>query len=169
MRRQTADMSGRVGRVLISLRQLPGRISAFLRWLMAADALPAAVVKSGERTSPKKRFIAGLLAGEELAGDTGAEDHPTRRPGFLRRVFSQEQLPDLCDTCGTIERPPTRVRGLLAWILSSEECPRREPLPRRATRLVQSVLASEACPTVEAPTSKSGVGFVHWLFAREDL
>lgn len=162
-------MPGRVGRVLTSLRRLPGRISAFLRWLVAADVLPAAVVKSGKRVSSKRRFITGLFAGEDLAGDTGDEDHHARRPGFLRLVFSQEQLPDLCDTCGRVERPPTRPRGLLARILSSEECPRREPTPRRATRFVQSVLASEVCPTVEAPRSKSRVGFVHWLFAREDL
>jgi hypothetical protein len=166
MRRQTAGMWRRVSRVLTSLRQLPGRISAFLRWLMAADALPGGAVKSGERTSSERRFTAWLLAGEKLARETGAENQHARRPGFLRRVFSQEPLPDLC---GTIARPLARRRGFLTWILSSEECPRRESIPRRATRFVEFVFASEVCPTVEAPTSKSCVGFVQWLFTREDL
>ena len=171
------------GRVAASVRRLPGRVAAFLRWLLSAEALPAAAERDPAETSSAPRFSTWLVAREELAQSPRGAAQPVRRSGFVQWIISRELFPDLeaeprstserrsALGPGSVEDPPLpKPRGgipkrprprrtFVSWLLSVEECPHSESTPTgRGEGFVRQVLASENCPSVEKRVQKQQRG-----------
>jgi len=170
------------GHVAASAR-LPGRVAAFVRWLVSTEELPVATDQEPAETSSAPRFSTWLVAREELAQSPGGAAQPVRRPGFVQRILSRELLTDLQAEPrttsertpalgpGSVEDPPlpkprgriprqTRPRRtFVSWLLSVEECPHSESTPTgRGEGFVRQVLASENCPSVEKRVQKQQRG-----------
>jgi hypothetical protein len=139
------------------------RVAGFLRWLLASEQLPdappriqrgrgftARLLKPDALPAPgddrphrpgDRGFLRVVLAGEELARREAPAGGAAPRGGFLGRVLAPQALPR-----GTAVRGDASRRGIVKWLLSSQELPRVERAPRRR-----------------------GTGFVRWLFSRDDL
>lgn len=181
------------GRVAASAR-LPGRVAAFVRWLVSTEELPVATDQEPAETSSAPRFSTWLVAGEELAQSLGGVAQPVRRPGFVQRILSRELLPDLQAEPrttsertpalgpGSVEDPPlpkprggipkqTRPRRtFVSWLLSVEECPHSKSTPTgRGEGFVRMVVVSELCPTTGGQARQRRSGFLRWLLTPEEL
>ncbi len=148
------------------MREIPGRIVVFFRWLLSSEQLPTSpdefrstgpcgrsfvrwlaatdpLVKEPLREARDQHVLSWVLASEDiptLSGETSATG--ARSPSLWHGIFSRQSLPEEAgEECGMTSRT-----GFLRWVLSSDVCPQTRP----------------------SPSEKNG-GFLSWLLSREKL
>ena len=150
--------------------------TAFVRWLLSGEHLPAPPADTLGASSRRGGFTAWFFAGDELA-EASCGPPAARRRRELPIANCQSPIEDQprCAGVGDLQsafgnwhlaihqkRAP-RV-GFLRWLLSPDVCQRFEEPPRRQSEgFWRWVLSSETCPCVEEPPRPRPKGFWHWV------
>ena len=174
------------------------RITAFLRWVLSSEQLPAAPDENQGVSLGAQRCAPWLLGAEELVGGHTAKPHETQQQRFLSQLLSPERLPAMPDEprgtarrskhfwswiSGTeelaqqevtrqevTESQPAEQARFLRRLFSGEVCP-RDPVRviERRRGFLKWVLSPEECPQVQAPVGQRREEFWRWLLSGEEL
>ena len=160
--------------------------TAFLRWLLSAEHLPAPSADALGASSRRRGFAAWLFAGDEIADTSCGPAAARHRRSWLRWVLSPGQLPAASDKPNTPAVRPTsfwgwllggeelrecnlrekllapRV-GFLRWLFSTTPYPESRPTPRQRGTFLDWIAAADSCPQLSAPVTRGHAGFLRWL------
>jgi hypothetical protein len=165
-----------------------GRATAFLRWLISAEHLPAPSADALGVNSRRGGFAARLFAGDELADASCGPAAARSRRSWLQWILSPGQLPAVSDRpsgpavrpnffwgwllveeelreCNLREESRAPRVGFLRWLLSTTPCPESRPTPRQRGTLLNWIAAADSCPQLSAPVSRGHAGFLRWLLS----
>ena len=165
--------------------------TAFLRWLLSAEHLPASPSDTLGASSRHRGFAAWLFAGDKLAEASCGPSAARRRRSWLRWVLSPGQLPTAPDKPRVLAAGPHFFWG---WLLGGEElrecnlkCVLTPPHPAlspsggeefsdalleeksRAPRVgfLRWLLSPDVCPRFEASPHGPSEGFWRWALSSE--
>jgi hypothetical protein len=113
-------------------------------------------------------FLRWLFSSEQLpeAAPRRQPSPSASRPGFVSTILAPETLPRI-DAPAAVASPRT---GFLRWLAASEQCPTGSgPVRPRRGRFFSDPLSPTALPRAPVPAPRRGPGFLRWLLSREAL